>query len=117
MGQENPAKSNWRKRSQSRPGSQKAKKNPVDKYTRFTDRVELERKLEREEIDIRFGVVAARKGFVTKDQILEALDVQLTENLSIGKHRLIGTILIDQGHLNIAQANEVLAYLGGVRGE
>jgi len=94
-----------------------AKKNPVEKYTRFTDRGELERKLEREEIDIRFGVVAARKGFVTKDQILEALDVQLTENLSTGKHRLIGTILIDQGHLNISQVNEVLAYLGGVRGE
>lgn len=73
--------------------------------------------MEKEEIDIRFGAVAARKGFVTKDQILDALDIQLTENLSIGKHRLIGTILIDQGHLTSSQITEVLAYLAGVRGD
>ena len=44
--------------------------------------------MEKKEIDIRFGTAAALKGFVTKDQILEALDIQLTEDFSIGKHRL-----------------------------
>ena len=73
--------------------------------------------MDKEEIDIRFGIAAVRKGFVTKDQILDALDIQLTENLSMEKHRLIGTILIDQGHLTSAQITEVLAYLAGVRGE
>jgi hypothetical protein len=29
--------------------------------------------------------VAAKKGFVTKNQILEALDIQLTEDFSLGK--------------------------------
>jgi len=77
----------------------------------------LERKLETEDIDIRFGVAAAQKGFLKKDQILEALDIQLTEDFSIGKHRLIGTILFEQGHLTIAQVNDVLAYLAGVRGQ
>ena len=73
--------------------------------------------MEKEEIDIRFGTVAAQKGFVTKDQILKALDIQLTEDFSTGKHRLIGKILIDQGHLDNTQVYEVLAYLAGVRGE
>ena len=73
--------------------------------------------MEKEEIDVRFGVAAAQKGFVTKDQILEALDIQLTEDFSIGKHRLIGTILFEKGHLTIAQVNDVLAYLAGVRGQ
>ena len=76
-----------------------------------------EGRLKTEEIDIRFGVAAAQKGFVTKDQILEALDIQLTEDFSLGKHRLIGTILFDQGHITIAQVNDVLAYLAGVRGQ
>ena len=71
--------------------------------------------METEEIDIRFGVAAVQKGFVTKDQILEALDIQLTEDFSLGKHRLIGTILFEQGHITVAQVNDVLAYLAGVR--
>jgi len=83
----------------------------------FLLRRELEGKLETNEIDIRFGVAAAQKGFVKKDQVLEALDIQLTEDFSLGKHRLIGRILFDQGHLTIAQVNDVLAYLAGVRGQ
>ena len=35
----------------------------------------LERKLETEDIDIRFGVAAAQKGFLNKEQILEASSV------------------------------------------
>lgn len=83
----------------------------------FLLRMKPEGRLKTEEIDIRFGVAAAQKGFVTKDQILEALDIQLTEDFSLGKHRLIGTILFDQGHITIAQVNDVLAYLAGVRGK
>lgn len=73
--------------------------------------------MDKEDFDIRFGIAAVRKGFVTKNQILDALDIQVTENLVAGKHRLIGMILIDQGHLAAVQVTEVLAYLGGVRGE
>ena len=46
---------------------------------------------------------------------LEALGVQLREELATGKHHLIGTILIDNGYLKIAQVNEVPAYPAGVR--
>ena len=36
-------------------------------------------------LSVLVGVAAAKKGFVTKNQILEALDIQLTEDFSLGK--------------------------------
>ena len=44
-------------------------------------------------IDDRFGVTAVKNGFITREQLFEALKIQLAEDLKGMKHRLIGEIL------------------------
>jgi len=58
--------------------------------------------------EIRFGVVAVKKGFVTPDHIVKALSDQVSENLISGAHRAIGTILLDQDLITPLQLEEVL---------
>jgi hypothetical protein len=58
--------------------------------------------------EIRFGMVAVEKGFVTPEQVVEALEIQVKENLSAGMHRFIGMILQSQGVINRSQLDEVL---------
>ncbi len=69
--------------------------------------------METEHREIRFGLVAIRQGFVTADQVFEqALMIQIEEDLSTGRHRRIGTILLDQGLMALSQINEVLDVMG-----
>lgn len=56
----------------------------------------------------RFGMVAVEKGFVTVEQILEAIEIQIRENMEQSKHRFIGTVLVEQGHMRHSQIQEVL---------
>jgi hypothetical protein len=58
--------------------------------------------------DKRFGVIAIDKGFITKDQLVDALRIQVEEDLSGKSHSLIGVILIRLGHLTREQAEEIL---------
>jgi hypothetical protein len=58
--------------------------------------------------DKRFGVIAVEKGFVTKEQLFEALKVQIEDDLENKKHNLIGLILIKLGYLTPEQADEIL---------
>ena len=44
----------------------------------------------REKREKRFGVVAVEKGFITPDQLFEALKVQVQEDLETETHRLVG---------------------------
>lgn len=55
-----------------------------------------------------FGFVAVRKGFVTKDQLYEALKIQLDEILREKERRCLGSILHALGYITILQINEVL---------
>ena len=64
--------------------------------------------MEKDSILFRFGFLGVRKNFVTPDQIIEALEIQLEENQSENKHRLIGEIMVDKGFMNPAQVNEIL---------
>ena len=59
----------------------------------------------------RFGTIAVEKGFITKDQLVDALSVQARENVESGKHRLIGQILLEYGFMTQAQIDEVLETL------
>jgi len=59
-------------------------------------------------LDKRFGVTAVEKGFITKDQLFEALRTQITEELEKNEHRLIGRILYDMELLTLSQIEEVL---------
>jgi hypothetical protein len=56
----------------------------------------------------RFGTIAVEKGFVTKEQLAEALTIQVIEEIEQGRHRLIGTILHDKGYMTFSQVREVL---------
>ena len=56
----------------------------------------------------RFGLIAVNKGFVTADQLKEALTEQADDNLSNRPHRLIGRIFFDKGWITDEQINIVL---------
>jgi len=61
--------------------------------------------------DKRFGLIAVEKRFITKEQLFEALRVQVEEDLSGKSHTLIGIILIRLGYLSPEQADEVLSVI------
>lgn len=65
-----------------------------------------------EHLEKRFGITAVAKGFITSDQVIEALTIQVAEDLSIGKHRLIGKILLENELITLQQVNEVLKSMG-----
>ena len=59
----------------------------------------------------RFGAIAVEKGFIAKKQLLEAMKVQVEEDLEGLDHRLIGTILYSMDILSIEQVTEILEIL------
>ena len=64
------------------------------------------------EHDKRFGVTAVEKGFITLEQLFDAMKIQLTEEIEKREHRLLGTILFDMGVLSPPQIDEVLDSMG-----
>ncbi len=61
--------------------------------------------------EIRFGVIRAQQGFVTKDQLLKALKTRVKDDLKGRPQRLLGEILYEQGVMTWAQIAEVLLTL------
>lgn len=61
-----------------------------------------------ERVKKRFGSIAIEKGFITPDQVVEALTIQVKENTEKKRFRPIGDILHDLGYLNSSQLSEVL---------
>jgi len=64
--------------------------------------------MSKEESEARFGVTAIQKGFVTLEQVVDALGAQAEENFSARKHRRIGQILLEQQFIDPSQLDEVL---------
>ena len=64
----------------------------------------------------RFGMMAVEKGFVTPEQIFEAIEIQVKENMEQKKHRFIGTVLVEQGYMRHSQIQEVLKSMGIPKG-
>ena len=64
--------------------------------------------MSKKESEARFGVTASQKGFVTLEQVVDALGLQAEENFSSGKHRRIGQILLEQQIIEPSQLDEVL---------
>ncbi|MDB9823083.1 hypothetical protein OAC89_05210 [Deltaproteobacteria bacterium] len=56
----------------------------------------------------RFGSLAFKKGFINAEQIIEALSIQLKENIEAKKNRPIGEILLQLGHINTKELKELL---------
>ena len=65
-----------------------------------------------EKYDKRFGMIAAEKGFITYEQLLEAMKIQIFENLVGNKHRLIGEVLLEKEYITTSQVDEVHNFLG-----
>lgn len=68
--------------------------------------------METEHLEKRFGVVAIEKGFVSAEQFVEALKIQVMEDVEKGKHRLIGRIMLEQGNMTLEQIDAVMDVLG-----
>jgi hypothetical protein len=68
--------------------------------------------METEHLEKRFGVLAVKKGLITADHLIEALRIQVMEDIEKGKHRLIGRILLEQGLITFWQIDDVLKSMG-----
>jgi hypothetical protein len=65
-----------------------------------------------EKLDKRFGIVAIENGFIDADQLLEAMKMQVFEDLKGGKRRLIGEILKEKNYITDDQIEQVLRLMG-----
>ena len=63
-------------------------------------------------LERRFGITAVDKGLITADQLIEAMALQIREELALRRHRPIGRILLELGYLDSLQVKEVLTALG-----
>jgi hypothetical protein len=63
-------------------------------------------------LEKRFGVSAVKKGFITADELIEALRIQVMEDIEKGQHRLIGRILLEEGCMTLSEIDDVLGSLG-----
>ena len=59
-------------------------------------------------IENRFGVVAVKSGFITPEQLCEALTTQVMEELKGDKRHLIGKILYENEYITMPQIADVL---------
>jgi len=66
-------------------------------------------------IEIRFGIVAIDKGFITAEQLIEALRTQIMGDIQQKGHKLIGTILLEMGLVTREQIDEVVKELANKR--
>ena len=60
------------------------------------------------QIEKRFGYIAVNKGFITEEQLAEAMMIQINEDIHKGEHRLVGQILLSLGYINEEQVFKVL---------
>ncbi|TYO97149.1 hypothetical protein EDC39_11179 [Geothermobacter ehrlichii] len=56
----------------------------------------------------RFGQLAVKMGFVTPEQLKQALSEQVDDNLGERPHRILGTIFFEHGWMTPKQIEEVL---------
>ena len=61
-----------------------------------------------EHYEKQFGIIAIEKGFITPDNLIETLKIQVEEEINYKTHRLIGEILLDRGYITPAQIQDVL---------
>jgi hypothetical protein len=56
----------------------------------------------------RFGQVAVERGFITPEQLKEALAVQIDDDLTNRRHRVLGDILFEKNWMTANQIEAVL---------
>ena len=58
--------------------------------------------------ECRFGTIAIKKGFVTRDELLEGLGSQIDMEVNDLEPNFIGTILYSMGYMSLEQISEVV---------
>ena len=58
-----------------------------------------------------FGIISIEKGFISSKDLIEALKVQVGEEIEIGKHRLLGEILLCEDKITAIQIDDVVKTL------
>jgi len=71
--------------------------------------------VEASHFQIRFGMIAVEKKFITAHQLVEATTIQVKEDVEGKPHRPVGAILADRGHITPSQIDEVLRDIAGGR--
>ena len=61
-----------------------------------------------EHYEKQFGIIAIEKGFITPDMLIEALKIQVEEEVDFHTHRLIGEILMEKDYMTAMQIQEIL---------
>jgi hypothetical protein len=61
-----------------------------------------------EHFEKRFGIIAIEKGFIKPDNLIDALKIQVKEDIEYKNHRLIGEILMESGYIKPSQIQEIL---------
>jgi hypothetical protein len=56
----------------------------------------------------RFATIAIERGYITEGQFDDAIIAQMTDEVFEKKHRRIGKILFEEGHITVEQIDEVL---------
>ena len=59
----------------------------------------------------RFGNIAIAKGFISPEELLNALRIQVQEETEKKRHRLVGQILLEQRVISGEQIQQVMAEL------
>ncbi|MFH2091014.1 MAG: hypothetical protein ABIJ31_01485 [Pseudomonadota bacterium] len=66
-------------------------------------------------IEKRFGTVAVENKMISVEQLEEALNLQVEEDVEGKEHRLLGVILEALGYITEEQINKILLHLDGQR--
>jgi len=67
--------------------------------------------MDEKKTDKTFGAIAVKMGFITEDQLEEALYIQAGEEVLTGNRRPLGRILINKGLITFPQMGEVMKSL------
>lgn len=58
--------------------------------------------------ECRFGTIAIKKGFITKDELLRAIEAQIDLEINDLKPNFIGTTLYSMGYMSLEQVSEIV---------
>jgi hypothetical protein len=59
----------------------------------------------------RFGIIAIEQGFITADDLVKGLTIQVDEDMRQSRHRLLGEIFFAMGVMTDRQVEEVLSHI------
>ena len=64
--------------------------------------------MSKKDYEKRFGITAIEMGFSISDQLIEAMRLQIEQDLSENKHKLIGEHLVELGYMERTEVDQVL---------